>query len=99
VSGIEFALPNISLMTSWIRPPQPDRGGHFWGPYSAFRPRLRVAVPIEGPGRCASRPGGAFPGRSFGAAVGCSAKPVADQVMNMALANLVVGGLSARFFK
>lgn len=55
-------------------------------------------MPIEGPGRCASRPGGAFPGRSFGAAVGCSAKLVADQVMNMALANLVVGGLPSLIF-
>ena len=92
------SFAGVSLGTSWIRSPQPARSGHFWGPYSAFRPHLGVAVRLERPGTCASRPGRAFPGRSFCTA-GVYNADRAGQVMIMAMSNLVVGGLPSLIFK
>lgn len=92
------SFAGISLGTSWIRSPQPARGGHFWGPYSAFRPRLGVAVRLERPRTCSSRSGRAFPGRSFCTAGADNADRAAGQVMIMAMSNLVVGGLPSLIF-
>lgn len=92
------SFAGIPLGTFWIRSPEPARGGHFWGPYSAFRPRSGVAVRLERPRTCASRPGRAFPGRMFCAAGADSADRAAGQVMIMAMPNLVVGGLPFLIF-
>ena len=54
---------------------------------------------LERPRTCASRPGGAFPGRSFCTAGVYNADRAAGQVMIMAMSNLVVGGLSSFIFK
>jgi hypothetical protein len=95
---LNSSFAGIPLGTSWIRSPQPARSGHFWGPYSAFRPHLGVAVRLERPRTCASRPGRAFPGRSFCTAGADNADRAAGQVMIMAMSNLVVGGLPSLIF-
>jgi hypothetical protein len=75
-------------MTSRIRGPQDARSGHFWGPYSAFRPRLGVALRLARPRTCPSRPGRAFPRRSTDAVGVYNIENGAGQVMKVSFSNL-----------